>query len=105
MERLNATFQERLAPLAHRCRARARHTLTLPEGMFVVGTVDTFCTPHASASRPQQTTPAMAAGITDHCWTVYELWSFHVSLAHGVPPKRRGRPSQALQHLIERWCS
>jgi len=38
-ERLNATFRERLAPLARRCRALARHTLTLHEGMFVVGTV------------------------------------------------------------------
>src|SRR5918912_1253983 len=29
IERLNATFRERLAPLARRCRALARHTLTL----------------------------------------------------------------------------
>lgn len=39
IERLNATFRQRLAPLARRCRALARHTLTLHEGMFVVGTV------------------------------------------------------------------
>src|SRR5262245_32626899 len=39
IERLNATFRERLAPLARRCRALARETLTLHEGMFVVGTV------------------------------------------------------------------
>jgi transposase-like protein/IS1 family transposase len=39
IERLNATFRERLAPLARRCRALARHTLTLHEGRFVVGTV------------------------------------------------------------------
>src|SRR5438309_3780187 len=37
IERLNATFRERLAPLARRCRALARHTLTLHEGMFVGG--------------------------------------------------------------------
>jgi hypothetical protein len=105
MERLHATFRERLAPLARRCRALARHTLTLHEGMFVVGTVSNVCTPQARLAHTQQTTPAMAAGITDHCWTVYELLSFHVPLARWVPPKRRGRPSQALQHLIERWCS
>ncbi len=75
-ERLNATFRERLAPLARRCRALARHTLTLHEGMFLVGTVYNFCTPHASLHPTQQTTPAMAAGITDHCWTVRELLSF-----------------------------
>jgi hypothetical protein len=97
IERLNATFRERLAPLA-------RHPLTLHEGMFVVGTVYNLCTPHESLSHAQQTTPAMAAGITDHCWTMHELLSFHVPLSPWSPPKQRGRPSQALKHLIERWC-
>src|SRR6516225_1347243 len=104
IERLNATFRERLAPLARRCRALARHTLTLHEGMFVVGTVYNFCTPHESLSHTQQTTPAMAAGITDHCWTMHELLSFHVPLSRWSPPKQRGRPSRALLRLIERWC-
>jgi len=105
IERLNATFRECLAPLARRCRALARHTLTWHEGMFVVGTVYNFCTPHASLSQAQKTTPAMAAGITDHCWTMHELLSFHVPLPRWVPPKQRGRPSRALQRLIKRWCS
>jgi transposase-like protein len=105
IERLNATFRERLAPLARRCRALARQPLTLHEGMFVVGTVYNFCTPHASLSQAQRTTPAMAAGITDHCWTIHELLSFHVPLPRWAPPKRRGRPSRRLQRLSERWCS
>src|SRR5215471_1011020 len=105
IERLNATFREHLAPLARRCRALARHTLTLHEGMFVVGTVYNFCTPHESLCHTQKTTPAMAAGITDHCWTMQELLSFHVPLPRWVPPKQRGRPSQAFQRLIKRWCS
>jgi transposase-like protein len=105
IERLNATFREHLAPLARRCRALARHTLTLHEGMFVVGTVSNFCTPHASLSQTQQTTPAMAAGITDHCWTMHNLLSFHVPLSRWAPPKRRGRPARTLQRLIERWCA
>src|SRR5437667_7657417 len=105
IERLNATFRERLAPLARRCRALARHTRTLHEGMFVVGTVYNFCTPHESLSHTQQTTPAMAAGITDHCWTMYELLSFHVPRSRWTPPKRRGRHARTLQRLIERWCS
>ena len=103
--RLNATFRERLAPLARRCRALARQTLTLHEGMFLVGTVYNFCTPHASLGRAQKITPAMAAGITDHCWTMQELLSLHVPLPVWEPPKRRGRPSRALQRLIERWCA
>ena len=105
IERLNATFRERLAPLARRCRGLARQTVRLHEGMFLVGTVYNFCTPHTSLGGPQKMTPAMAAGITDHCWTMRELLSFHVPLPVWVPPKRRGRPSRALQHLIERWCA
>ena len=104
IERLNATFRARLAPLARRCRALARHTLTWHAGMFLVGTVDNWCTPHESLSHVQKTTPAMAAGITDHCWTMHELLSFHVPLSRWSPPKHRGRPSHALKRLIERWC-
>jgi transposase-like protein len=105
IERLNATFREHLAPLARRCRALARHTLTLHEGMFWVGTVYNLCTPHESLSPAQKTTPAMAAGITDHCWTMRELLSFRVPVSRWAPPKRRGRPSRVLQHLIARWCA
>src|SRR5215475_9584468 len=105
IERLNATFRERLAPLARRCRALARQTLTLEHGMYLVGTIYNFCTPHESLSSIQKTTPAMAAGITDHGWTMYALLSFHVPLSRWAPPKRRGRPSQALKRRIERWCS
>jgi len=50
-------------------------------------------------------TPAMAAGITDHGWTMHALLSLQVPLPHWAPPKRRGRPSRTLQRLIERWCS
>jgi hypothetical protein len=51
-----------------------------------------------------QQTPAMAAGITDHCWNVRELLSYHVPPPRWKPPKQRGRPSRALRRLIERWC-
>jgi transposase-like protein len=105
IERLNATFRERLAPLARRCRALARHTLTLRHGMYLIGTVDNFCTAHASLAHASgETTPAMAAGITAHCWTVQELLSFPVPPPRWTPPKQRGRPSHAFKRLIERWC-
>src|SRR5262245_9122749 len=48
IERLSATFRERLAPLARRSRALARRTLTLQHGMYLIGTVYNFWTPHAS---------------------------------------------------------
>jgi hypothetical protein len=106
IERLNATFRERLTPLARRSRALARRTLTLQHGMYLIGTVYNFCTPHASLPLSSGgTTPAMAAGITDHCWTVQALLSFHVPPPRWTPPSRRGRPSRALKRLVERWCS
>lgn len=104
IERLNATFRERLAALTRRGRALARHTLTLQHGMYLIGTVYNFCTPHASlAYAGCGTTPAMGAGITDHCWTVQELLSFHVPPRRWTPPKQRGRPSHALKRLIAQW--
>jgi transposase-like protein/IS1 family transposase len=105
IERLNATFRERLAVLTRRGRALARRTLTLQQGMYLVGTVYNFCTPHESLSVAAGTqTPAMAAGITEHRWTVQELLSFHVPPSRWTPPTQRGRPSHALKRLIERWC-
>lgn len=105
IERLNATFRERLASLTRRGRALARRTLTLQQGMSLTGTVYNFCTPHASlAHAGGKTTPAMAAGITDRCWSVRELLSYHVPPPCWVLPKQRGRPSHALKRLIEQWC-
>src|SRR5439155_9498158 len=105
IERLNATCRERFAPLVRRGRSLVRRTLTLAHGMYLIGTVYNFCTPHASLGHVgAKTTPAMAAGITDHCWTVRELLSFHVPLPRWTPPARRGRRSQALQRLIAWWC-
>ena len=106
LERLNATFRERLAALTRRGRALARRPLTRHHGMYLVGTVYNFCTPHKRLCQAgDATTPAMAAELTDHCWTVQEWWSFHVPPPPWTPPKRRGRPSRALHRLVERWCS
>ena len=105
IERLNATFRERLASLTRRGRALARRTLTRQHGMYLVGTVYNFCTPHESLWRAGgQQTPAMAAGITDHCWSVGELLSYHVPPPRWTPPKQQGHPSHALKRLVERWC-
>lgn len=98
---------------ARRGRALTRRTLTLQYGMYLIGTVYNFCTPHARLGLPGPTagasgikrTPAMAAGITDHCWTVRELRSSPVPPPRWTPPKQRGCPSRALQCRVARWCS
>jgi len=105
IERRNATFRARLASLTRRGRALARRTLTLQHGRSLSGTVDNFCTPHTSlAHAGGKTTPAMAAGITEHCWSVQALLSSHVPPPRWTPPKHRGRPSPALKRLTKRWC-
>jgi hypothetical protein len=87
IERLHATFRARLASLTRRGRALARHPLTLRHGMSLIGTVDNLCTPHESVCEAGgKQTPAMAAGITHHCWTVQELLSFHVPPSRWTPP-------------------
>jgi hypothetical protein len=105
IERLNAIFRERLSPLARRCRALVRRTLTPEHGMYLIGTVNNFCSLHASLGNANGSqTPAMAAGITDLCWTIHELLSFHVPPPRWTPPKPHG-PPQAHCSLVERWCS
>lgn len=109
IERLNGTFRERLAPLARRTRALARTTAMLEAGMWLVGSVYNFCSPHESLRKAagravRDRTPAMAAGITRRVWTVRELLSYHVPPPRWTPPKRRGRRSKQTLELIEQWC-
>ena len=111
IERLNATFRQRLTSLVRRTRALARRTVTIEQGMWLVGTLYNFCTMHDSLrvqgatteSRFAQRTPAMAAGITDHCWSVKELLWYRVPPPRWKPPKRRGRVSQTMKLTIARW--
>lgn len=72
IERLNATFRSRLPALARRTRNVARTTERLRAEMFWSGVVYNFCTVHESL----EATPAMAAGLTDHVWSVAELLRF-----------------------------
>lgn len=114
IERLNATFRQRLPALNRRTRHAARQTETLAAGMYVVGCAYNLCENHKSLRlrlsvgsygfRWVQRTPAMAAGLTDHQWTMTELWSFRVPPPPWTPPKRRGRHSKSLLNTIEKWC-
>jgi transposase-like protein len=115
IERLNATFRSRLAVLVRRSRALIRNPQTLEPLMYLMGCVYNFCTPHKSLRlklwvgshgfRWVQRTPAIAAGLTDHIWTVKELLLFRIPPPEWRPPKHRGRLSQAEKALIARWCS
>ncbi len=67
--------------------------------MWLVGTCYTFCGPHDSLRQHRgpttppggervERTPAQAAGLTDHRWSIQELLTFRVP---PQPIKRRGR--------------
>jgi hypothetical protein len=109
IERLNATFRARLAVLlVRRSRGAARRHARLHVGMYLVGTMCNFCTYHASlSSSPEggRRTPAMAAGHTNHRWSMTEMLRYRVPPPCWRPPKRRGRRSKAMQQLIERWAA
>lgn len=114
IERLNATFRLRLSWLNRRTRTLAQQAETLSAGMFIVGCFYNLCDAHHSlrihlavgrfGHRWVKRTPAMAAELTDHIWTVDELLMFRVPPPPWTPPKRRGRPSSELLKLIEMWC-
>jgi transposase-like protein len=91
IERLNATFRQRLSCLARRTRALARTTQTVEAAMFLLGCVYNFCFAHNTLSLATLVTPAMAAHLTDHVWSIQELMHFKPPTVY-QPVKRRGRP-------------
>jgi transposase-like protein len=113
IERLNATFRQRLACLFRRTRHLARYSQTLLGSMYVLGCVYNFCDFHQSLRlrlsvgrhgfRWVQRTPALAAGLADHRWTLEELF------LHKTPPRPwlkkqgRGRIPNQLKIRLQRY--
>lgn len=96
IERINGTIRERLAVLTRKCRHAARRLRALETGMYLVGCTYNLCFPHHELSKAKHvgtpSTPAMAAGLTDHPWSIAELLSYRIAPPPWVAPKRRGRP-------------
>lgn len=115
IERLNATFRQRIDALTRRTRTLAQRPETLVAGMYLVGCFYNFCDYHHSLRlklsvgafgyRWVQRTPAIAAQLTDHQWTPGELFNFKVPPARWEIPKQRGRPATALLQLAQQWAS
>jgi transposase-like protein/IS1 family transposase len=96
IERLNGTMRERLASLTRKSRHAAHQVRALETGMYLVGTTYNFCWAHQELSKPSHQglacSPAMAAGLTDHLWSLMEVFSYKVAPVPWVEPKRRRRP-------------
>jgi len=111
IERLNATFRAHWAGLTRRGRAIVHTEAIATAGMWLVGCCYNWCWPHdslriaAAAGAPQQwieQTPAMAAGLTDHIWSMVELLEYQVPLPAWVPRPRRGRKPQPQPPQVQR---
>ena len=115
IERLNATFRQRIAPLTRRTRNLAQQAESLVASMYLVGCFYNFCDYHRSLRlklsigsfgyRWVQRTPAIAAKLTDHQWTPAELLHFKVPPPPWTLPSRRGRPSSAMLQLAQQWAT
>jgi transposase-like protein len=108
IERFNATMREPLAALTRKGRHASSKLHAFETGMYLLGSTYNFCWPHheLSAVRDatsgkrhvgQPCTPAMAAGLTDHVWSVFELLSYKVAPPPWVEPKRRRRTRSVAQ--------
>ena len=100
IERLNATFRQRMSGLTRRGRCLLRKPETLHANMYLLGCCYNWCTPHESLSEDMPTTPAMAAGLTTHVWSVGELLCFRIAPPPFVPPKKRGRKPKQQEQLV-----
>jgi hypothetical protein len=107
IERLNGTFRARLAVLGRRTHHLAHRKEMLHASMYLLGASYNFCSFHQSLTMGDGTrrTPAMAAGITERCWTMSDVLHYKVAPQKWAPPKQRGRRSKELQMLIERWAT
>ena len=69
IERLNATLRTWLPALVRRTRTPSGARVQLEAALFWTGCVYNFCHVHATLAG----TPAMAADLTDHVWSIDEL--------------------------------
>ena len=75
IERLNGTMRERLASSTRTCRHANWHRSAFQWRMYLIGGTYNFCWTHQHLEQ----TPAMAAGLTYHPWSLKEVLTYKVS--------------------------
>ncbi len=94
VERVNLTIRQHVAAVGRRVATLCKGEDGLRQQLAVYHVYYNFCLPHASVRHPlpqpaatkghgsatrwQPRTPAMAAGLTDHVWTLHEVLLFRV---------------------------
>jgi hypothetical protein len=101
IERLNGTFRQRLASLTRTSRHAARRLHALETGMYLIGCTYNFCVAHHELSKASHMgspcTPAMAAGLTDHPWSICALLSYRIAPPLWIEPQKAGRSHKQAQ--------
>ena len=91
---MNLTIRQHVAAVGRRVSTLCKHEAGLRQQLALYQVYDNFCLPHAglrqafpqpepthgtgSARQGRPQTPAMAAGLTDHAWTLREVLLFRV---------------------------
>src|ERR1700757_4812556 len=94
VERLNLTIRQHVAAVGRRVSTLCKGEDGVRQQLALYHVYYNFCLPHASVRHPppqaepthgtasakrwQPRTPAMAAGLTDHVWTLREVLLFRV---------------------------
>jgi len=94
VERVNLTIRQHVAAVGRRVSTLCKGEDGIQQQLALYHGYDNFCLPHASVRHPllqpepthgtgsakrwQPRTPAMAAGLTDHVWTLREVLRFRV---------------------------
>jgi transposase-like protein len=75
IERFNGTIRERLASLTRKCRHASAHLEPFQWGMYLIGCTYNLCWIHDQLGQ----TPAVAAGLTDHTWSLQQVLTYKVT--------------------------
>jgi IS1 family transposase len=74
LERLNGTIRQHVAPLHRKTRSFAKCRTALDTQTQLFKSYYNLCRKHGTLKGK---TPAQAAGLSDHCWTLRELLTFN----------------------------
>jgi transposase-like protein/IS1 family transposase len=77
LERLNGTIRQHVAPLHRKTRSFAKRRTTLDTQTQLFKSYYNLCRKHGTLKGK---TPAQAAGLSDHCWTLRELLTFNAAI-------------------------
>ncbi len=81
LERLNGTIRQHVAPLHRKTRSFAKCRTALDTQTQLFKSYYNLCRKHGTLKGK---TPAQAAGLSDHCWTLRELLTFNAAITSKI---------------------